>query len=373
MTQVVQIRRDIRAIIDLYTGPERELTYVTDAEELRIHDDATPGGHRFLPMHLNDLLYQRRSPELDALSALNQIRGILIRTGAASYAARKIVGTADQITVSNSDGFFGDIAIALPALIDKAIDFVQTIDFLNGLTGNLTGNVTGNLTGNVTGNADGAHTGSFTGHVDVRGSNLQLDDFQIPLSKLAALPALATDPGVLKASAGGSFILQWSGTVASIPAGWQLCDGTNNTPDLRDRFIIGAGAGSNPGQTGGSQGHNHTATSANGGAHNHTVTVNGHALTVAEMPSHAHGSGVPTNTSLPALHGTLPASGNNRFDNNGGSRSLEIETAVVGGGASHNHTATTATSATHSHGITVNQNADTRPPFYALCFIMRIP
>ena len=30
----------------------------------------------------------------------------------------------------------------------------------------------------------------------------------------------------------------WSGTIATIPAGWQLCDGTNGTPDLRDRFIV---------------------------------------------------------------------------------------------------------------------------------------
>lgn len=33
----------------------------------------------------------------------------------------------------------------------------------------------------------------------------------------------------------------WSGAIVDIPAGWQLCDGTNGTPDLRDKFIIGAG------------------------------------------------------------------------------------------------------------------------------------
>jgi hypothetical protein len=35
-------------------------------------------------------------------------------------------------------------------------------------------------------------------------------------------------------------IVMWSGTVATIPTGWFLCDGTNDTPDLRDRFIVGA-------------------------------------------------------------------------------------------------------------------------------------
>ncbi|MGJ0848633.1 hypothetical protein ACR77J_18340, partial [Tissierella praeacuta] len=36
-------------------------------------------------------------------------------------------------------------------------------------------------------------------------------------------------------------ILMWSGSIANIPEGWALCDGNNGTPDLRDRFIVGAG------------------------------------------------------------------------------------------------------------------------------------
>jgi hypothetical protein len=52
-------------------------------------------------------------------------------------------------------------------------------------------------------------------------------------------------------------IIMWSGTLASIPAGWALCDGTNGTPDLRDRFIWGCSAGENPGAMGGATSHNH--------------------------------------------------------------------------------------------------------------------
>lgn len=37
-------------------------------------------------------------------------------------------------------------------------------------------------------------------------------------------------------------IAMWSGAVDAIPLGWQLCDGTNDTLDLRDRFIVGSGA-----------------------------------------------------------------------------------------------------------------------------------
>lgn len=52
----------------------------------------------------------------------------------------------------------------------------------------------------------------------------------------------------------------WSGSVASIPSGWALCDGSNGTPDLRNSFIIGAGSTYAPGATGGEPSHAHTIT-----------------------------------------------------------------------------------------------------------------
>lgn len=44
-------------------------------------------------------------------------------------------------------------------------------------------------------------------------------------------------------------IVLWSGAVVNIPSGWKLCDGNNYTPDLRDKFIIGAGGTYNPGDS----------------------------------------------------------------------------------------------------------------------------
>ena len=63
-------------------------------------------------------------------------------------------------------------------------------------------------------------------------------------------------------------IVLWSGSVALIPAGWQLCDGTNGTPDLRNRFLVGAGDTFNPGGTGGATTHTHDFT-ANTHTHSH--------------------------------------------------------------------------------------------------------
>ena len=45
-------------------------------------------------------------------------------------------------------------------------------------------------------------------------------------------------------------IIIWSGAANAIPTGWVLCDGTNSTPNLRDKFIIGAGNSYNVNDTG---------------------------------------------------------------------------------------------------------------------------
>lgn len=55
-------------------------------------------------------------------------------------------------------------------------------------------------------------------------------------------------------------ITQWAGTIVSIPAGWSLCDGTNGTPDLRNKFIVGSGSSYAQNDTGGSTPHTHTFT-----------------------------------------------------------------------------------------------------------------
>lgn len=57
-------------------------------------------------------------------------------------------------------------------------------------------------------------------------------------------------------------IIMWAGTIAAIPGGWHLCDGTSGTPDLINRFVKGvATASTNPGATGGSPSHTHTGHS----------------------------------------------------------------------------------------------------------------
>jgi len=71
-------------------------------------------------------------------------------------------------------------------------------------------------------------------------------------------------------------IMLWSGTIANIPASWYLCDGTNGTPDLSDKFVMGTTTEAQVGDTGGDKDavvveHNHTGSTSTDGDHTHTV------------------------------------------------------------------------------------------------------
>lgn len=169
-------------------------------------------------------------------------------------------------------------------------------------------------------------------------------------------------------------IIMWYGTLAGIPTGWTLCDGNNGTPDLRDKFVIGAGIKS-PGNTGGSNTLNLSGT-VNG-------DTDGIALTVAQMPAHSH-DGVANYT---GDHYHQQGSESLYHDYGGGSfpgyrgwgltQDLETwrnqYTSTAGG---HTHTVSTVSQGegqTHRHpfNVTVNLTATVQPPYYALAYIMK--
>ena len=125
-------------------------------------------------------------------------------------------------------------------------------------------------------------------------------------------------------------IMLWSGAANEVPSGWALCNGQTvngiQTPDLRGRFLVGAGGAYSVGQTGGED---------------------RHTLTVEEMPSHNH--------SYSFKGADLKGSWDNdnyfynqseKYSGNSNTR----WTDSAGGGQSH----------------------ENRPPFYALCYIMRV-
>jgi hypothetical protein len=131
-------------------------------------------------------------------------------------------------------------------------------------------------------------------------------------------------------------IVMWSGTLATIPSGWHLCDGTGSTPDLRDRFIVGTPAVTDPGGTGGATTHTHTLSVA---AHTHSI-AHSHTLAANNLTaSLAAGTGVPVAVAA-----------------DGHSHSLASSTSLSG---------STTPSSSSSSGSSL-------PPYYKLAFIMKV-
>ena len=125
-------------------------------------------------------------------------------------------------------------------------------------------------------------------------------------------------------------IVMWSGSIATIPTGWVLCDGSNSTPDLRDKFIVGAGTT--------------YAVAATGGTKDAVVVS--HTHTVTQTP---HSHNVPRGNQS---SGTL-----NAFFNN---------VATVSGIATDAVNANITIDTAGESGT--NKNL---PPYYALAFIMK--
>jgi microcystin-dependent protein len=142
-------------------------------------------------------------------------------------------------------------------------------------------------------------------------------------------------------------IMMWSGTIATIPSGWVLCDGNNSTPDLRNRFIIGANAD----DAGVAKTNVTGSATQTGGSKDAIVVSHTHTATVTD-PGHTHVA-------------------NNNFDfivgQSGGGR---YGAGSVGGFANGLTTNTTGISVSNSTVGSSGTNANL-VPYYALAFIMK--
>lgn len=157
------------------------------------------------------------------------------------------------------------------------------------------------------------------------GIKVDTDNEMTPRQKLTSVAfALNADNGV---PVGG--IIMWSGAIANIPAGWALCNGTNGTPDLRSRFVIGADS---------------TGTYTKGATGGEAT----HKLTLSEMPEHNHSQ----NQYRLVLFNGLGTTRGADIDNIGDEPNLissGLNPAVQGGNQAHNN----------------------MPPYFALAYIMR--
>ena len=203
-------------------------------------------------------------------------------------------------------------------------------------------------------------------------------------------------------------IAMWSGASDSIPNGWLLCDGNNNTPDLRNRFIVGAGSSYSVGNTGGSDtvslntnqipAHSHgfslSAASAGAHTHGHTFGVSLGNLKTSSGGEHAHTLSGSNSATLNfdaseyaywQYPGYRLVIGGEGYMDTDVDVNLNISGSTSSTGA-HTHTITGSASLTgsissdgaHAHSVSGSisntgsgQSHENRPPYYALCFIMK--
>ena len=135
-------------------------------------------------------------------------------------------------------------------------------------------------------------------------------------------------------------IILWYGDTTNIPGGWVLCDGNNSTPDLRDRFVIGAGNNFNAGSTGGS---------------------NSGTLSTSNLPSHRHF--VVSND----------LGGQNRTNSNVNANNQVRKGTGAGNLYESYNLASTSADAVSGRSSAVGSGTafDNKPKYHALCYIMK--
>lgn len=174
-------------------------------------------------------------------------------------------------------------------------------------------------------------TSFFSDHpVTFLGITVDTDSEMLPRQRITSVGyAFTAGDGV---PSGG--IIMWKGSIEDIPEGWVLCDGNNRTPNLMDRFVIGAGGSYSISDTGGEK---------------------DHTLTIAEMPSHTH-------IQNPHNHGIQNSENSIDHDD-------EAHFKRVGGNLYDVATSNTTATNQNTGGEAAHNNL---PPYYALAYIMKL-
>lgn len=196
-----------------------------------------------------------------------------------------------------------------------------------------------------------------TGRTHWNAGNLQMLNLEAAAQATQAVNLQQLKDEIAAAGTGlipyGTIVL-WYGSAASVPGGWHVCDGTAGTPDLRDRFVVGAGSTYAVNATGG-------ATTINIA---HTHTADG-TLAAASNGAHTHADGTLA-TATPSATTTV--------DNNADGTTVSV------GSDTHTHdvTGSTASDGAHTHDVTgdtssaLSATQSVLNPYWALLYIMKV-
>lgn len=247
------------------------------------------------------------------------------------------------------------------------------------------------------------------------GSNLMLSDtYEVPQNYTAPVSGMSMDSAIgnlvkkdrliearidelakMTSSIPKGIICMWSGLMEDIPNGWHLCDGSDGTPDLRNRFIVGIGSKYGVGDTGGNDSitltesqmplHNHSGSTGNNTSSSQTITT-------SKDGSHTHTAQSSSNTHNHEYHPYKYNWNSGEANGKGSGRIVSITestTTLKTVNDTHVHTISVyQTNSEHTHRITIpiishthsittsntggSSPFDNRPMYYALAYIMKI-
>ena len=272
----------------------------------------------------------------DSLSTSNGVllNGVTATTQSAGDNSTKVATTAYTDTaVAN---LVDSSPTALNTLNELAAAINDDASFSTTVNNNIAtkmplagGEFTGNVTcENITPDSDSSRN---LGNTSTRFQGVYADNFYGSGANLTGIVSFVS-----------GMIILWSGNTGNIPSGWVLCDGNNSTPDLRNRFVIGAGSSYSPGNTGGST------------TDNISVSVSGSDTVSFNTTLYSDSWAYNYNTSASWNYVTLST----RYNSSYGTGRARVQIPL-------NVSDTVNISGTGSATV------DTVPPYYALCYIMK--
>ena len=300
--------------------------------------------------------------ELDGTTAAANLNKLTVSTDAFIVGITTVASTQNTIDPSN-----GALVVLGGVGIDKSVNIGENLTVI-GTAGISSIRIGIASASTIDTSAQNLYLNSAGGNVIVNDNlhvsdNIRVAGLSTFVSNVSA-GASITSVGDIVAGSSAQFkgygtipingIIMWSGSVATIPSGWALCDGTSGTPDLRERFIVGAG-GDNP-AVAGTTGYN---PGTQGG-------LNSVTLDSTQIPAHSHVAISTTTTTIsPATVLTSLTTASAARGTQGSTAIISItETLSATSGIS----TTTTTIQPNTGGGGSHEN---RPPYYALAFIMR--
>ena len=288
--------------------------------------------------NFNGVVDEARNQVLVVTGTNTATRNLIAPLVEKTYLVKNSTTGGQSIQIIGSSG----LGVTIPNGITTYVycDGTNFYNALSGSVGNFT--VNGNLAVTGTTSLTGALSGStatFSGAI----SSVSPTFTGTPTAPTASIGTnttqIATTAFTLANGLPSGCIVLWSGSIGSIPSGWLLCNGSSGTPDLRDRFVVGAGST--------------YAVAATGGTADAVVVSHTHtASTIATDSGHTHSSNA------------------NGAPNGGGAGSAMTNSGNSPGYATTTGNANiTASTTVNSAGVSgTNQNL---PPYYALAYIQK--